>query len=255
MEIALGYIHGTTSANMNHQNGHFATPSHPGLAHRLAALWAEMDPKWQRFVQACWLKGGEKDGVPLFFYAPAAKSGHHHGYTGGLLEHTIEVAEIALFLAKLPANRDCTRQDLAVAGAMVHDVGKVLAYSWNDNGVCARSSLGKQTSHIALGLALIDDALDGVSQENDTGVIHDEEYAQIIHIVRSHHGLPSAPRTNEALIVHLADLSSASTAVMRDTDVKPNSTVMARWLGVSSLLGRAIRRGRKEMAKIRDTQK
>jgi len=140
---------------------------------------------------------------PQEFYDAPAASRHHHNYLGGLLEHTVSVAWIATHLAI--NQKQTISRDLVIAGAILHDIGKIQAYDWSG---CAIGYLtdGKMIDHIPLGLMMIKPYIEKYL-DNDTA-------QHLMHIIVSHHGLkewgsPVEPQTQEAKIVHLADLADA----------------------------------------------
>ena len=134
-----------------------------------------------------------------FRLAPAAMR-HHHAVLGGLLEHTLSVTAICDALARhYGATVD---RDLLIAGALLHDIGKVLE-------IGARAGFpytdeGKLLGHVLLGLRLIEDAARGV----DTLV--PRRLLLLEHLIASHQGRyewqsPREPRIIEALLLHHAD--------------------------------------------------
>lgn len=162
-----------------------------------------------------------KSAVDLFFAddafrvaferTPGSVNGHH-AQLGGLLLHICEVAAIAKQIARsIPA----ANVDLAVAGAMLHDIGKVEAYSVAPEGF-THTSTGMLLGHVALGALMFDRRLASSGLEL-TSAQRDE----IIHIILSHHGLlefgsPVQPMTIEAEILHWADEASAKATDMVD---------------------------------------
>lgn len=137
-----------------------------------------------------------------FYDAPAAVT-HHHNYLGGLLEHTVSVTTIAAFLAD--SQRQPINRDLVIAGAILHDIGKMKAYDWSGCTI-ERSADGKLIDHIPLGVMMLKPYLDEFA---------DTDLAQhLLHIIVSHHGIkewgsPVEPATQEAKIIHLADLADS----------------------------------------------
>jgi 3'-5' exoribonuclease len=85
-----------------------------------ALIGSIADPSLRQLVLA--LIGPKTEVGPGFRLAPAAKQ-HHHAYLGGLLEHTISVARVCDLLASHYGPR--IDRDLLLAGALLHDVGKV----------------------------------------------------------------------------------------------------------------------------------
>lgn len=139
---------------------------------------------------------------------PASIEGHHAAI-GGLLKHTSEVAAIAVSIAR------CVQADvdLVVAAALLHDIGKLEAYSW-DRGF-EPTVLNALHGHVVLGALMLDRAV----RACQTPPCSDAELAILIHLVLSHHGrrefgAPVPPLTLEAEILHHADHASARTASM-----------------------------------------
>ena len=128
---------------------------------------------------------------------PAAQT-VHHAYRGGLLEHVLKVADVATSLAGL---YDADR-DLVIAGAILHDIGKLQELEYD---LATRYSLeGNLVGHIALGVVLARTETAGI------GGFPDALRAQIEHIIVSHHGSkefgsPVEPRTVEAFLLAAAD--------------------------------------------------
>lgn len=140
---------------------------------------------------------------PQEFYDAPAASSHHHNYLGGLLEHTVSVAWIATHLAV--NQKQIINRDIIIAGAILHDIGKIQAYDWSGCSI-RYSTDGKMVDHIPLGVMILKPYIDKYL-DNDTA-------QHLLHIIVSHHGLkewgsPVEPSTQEAKIVHLADLVDA----------------------------------------------
>ncbi len=155
--------------------------SHP-LRELLERFFADGGPVWTRWREA-----------------PAAKH-YHQAYRHGLLEHCLSVAEgVSAMAATFPG----IDRDVAVAGALLHDVGKVDAYE-EENGAIELSDAGRLQGEIALGYHMVRreiEAIPGFPAETAQAVLH---------IVLSHHGLlehgsPVVPCTREATLVHMID--------------------------------------------------
>jgi 3'-5' exoribonuclease len=74
----------------------------------------------------------------------------HHAYLGGLLEHTVAVASLALELCTLHPRLD---RDLLLAAALLHDLGKTREFTYGAE--IARSDEGRMLGHVELGLRLL----------------------------------------------------------------------------------------------------
>jgi len=119
----------------------------------------------------------------------------HHSYPGGLLDHTIATAKIALSLCNVVEEVYCGKvnRDLVLSGIILHDVFKTLTYRSADNGRYINSDLGERLDHLSL-----------ITSE----LIRRDLPIDLVHVVCAHHGGqagPTWPRTVEALICHLAD--------------------------------------------------
>jgi len=133
-----------------------------------------------------------------FKRAPAAKS-MHHAYLGGLLEHTVSVAELVSELCR--HYRDLDR-DLLIAGAILHDIGKVHEFQYDL--YIDYSHSGRLLGHMVLGLQILEDAIGRLKS------FPSEEALLLKHLVLSHHGETQfgavrLPMTREALVLHFAD--------------------------------------------------
>lgn len=143
-----------------------------------------------------------------FEKTPGAPGGAHHSRLGGLLQHTYEVTSIA----KTSARTMKANVDLTIAGALLHDIGKVEAYQIQDGGFTATIK-GALLGHVVIGFQMLDRAVSSAKLAGKS-ICSDEELAEIQHIILSHHGSlefgsPVQPMTLEAEIVHWADEMSA----------------------------------------------
>jgi len=131
--------------------------------------------------------------------APAAKH-YHHAYRHGLLEHSLTVAQAVSALSGIFHG---VHRDLAVTGALLHDIGKLDAYRRIGEEI-EMTDAGRLHGEIALGYSRIRDeiaAIDGFPSELSQA---------LLHIILSHHGSlqhgsPVVPCTREATLVHMAD--------------------------------------------------
>ena len=85
-----------------------------------------------------------------FFETPGGKL-WHHAYIGGLLEHTLAVADICDTMAKLYPMAD---RDLLITGALLHDIGKMDEYGF-DKGFIDYTDEGRLWGHISIGAQLV----------------------------------------------------------------------------------------------------
>jgi 3'-5' exoribonuclease len=159
-----------------------ATVQQPHLRALLARVFGEGSELWGRYR-----------------LAPAAKH-YHQAYRHGLLEHSLSVAQSVSAISATFAGID---RDVAVTGALLHDVGKLETYA-QDAQAIELTDAGRLHGEIALGYyrirRLIED-IDGFPPQ----------LAQEVgHIILSHHGSldhgsPVVPCTREATLVHMID--------------------------------------------------
>lgn len=134
-----------------------------------------------------------------FANAPAART-MHHAYVGGLLEHTLSMASIAVFLA---GHYPYVNKDLLLSGVLLHDLGKALEY---DTGSSFEfTDDGRLVGHILRATIIVEKA----AHEMDN--IPEDDLRQLVHLVGSHHGTmewgaPVVPKTLEAILLHQIDL-------------------------------------------------
>jgi 3'-5' exoribonuclease len=159
-----------------------ATMQDPFLRELLARFFKEGSTIWERWREA-----------------PAAKY-YHQAYRHGLLEHCLSVAQgVSALSATFPG----IDRDVAVAGALLHDIGKIEAYSAG-NGAIELTDSGRLQGEIALGYYLV---------RREIEEIHGFPPATaeaLLHIILSHHGQlehgsPVVPCTREATLVHMVD--------------------------------------------------
>ena len=122
----------------------------------------------------------------------------HHAYSGGVLQHSVDVAGIAIALAEQIGNVD---KDLVVAGALLHDIGKLREIS-SQIGF-PYTNEGRLLGHIAMSIIIVQEAAAKLK-------LPAARLEQLQHILLSHHGdnekgSPVECATKEAFIVHYAD--------------------------------------------------
>ncbi len=133
-----------------------------------------------------------------FKMAPASKW-IHHNYLGGLLEHTLSLAELVL---KNSSHYKGMNLDLLLTGSILHDLGKIDELSYRRS--LDYSDEGRLLGHIILGIERIEDKIRQV-------VDFPKDLATLVkHLILSHHGQdiwgsPKKPMTLEAVMLHYLD--------------------------------------------------
>lgn len=152
---------------------------------------------------------------------PAA-SGKHHAYPGGYLEHVSAVTRTAVFLAESYQRAYAElalSKDLVVAGAILHDIGKLVELDGHEEG-SEYTPAGRLLGHMLLGRDLLRDFA------REIPGLDDETLLRLEHIVITHQGRPEwgsplAPCTPEAFLVHMADSVDAQFHIMATAITAP----------------------------------
>ncbi len=160
-----------------------------------------------------------------FERTPGAVRGHH-ARLGGLLLHVCEVASIGHQMAKSMRKANV---DLVVAGALLHDIGKVEAYTVDAKGL-GYDPRNHLIGHVVLGCLMFTERV-AASRAAGTCTLSEGHVTELQHMILSHHGSlefgsPVQPMTVEAELLHWADESSAKAdsfvESLADTELFPN---------------------------------
>ena len=150
-----------------------------------------------------------------------AEASNHHVYVGGLLEHTLHVAQTAQYLAArylqdYPHVSPPLCADCVLAGAILHDVGKLQEIQPTASGA-SFTPHGDLIGHIVLGRDLVREAAAHLAILGRP--VDDEKLLRLEHVVLSHQrlpefGSPKPPMTLEAMLVHYANEIDVKYAIM-----------------------------------------
>jgi len=137
------------------------------------------------------------------FYRGAAAKSIHHNYSGGLLEHTLEVCRLCLQAASLWPELN---RDLLLVGSLLHDLGKV--EELEVKVVPGYTTEGRLLGHIVLGTEMVAAAIKALRQEGQE--FPAELEWMLKHMILSHHGAlefgsPVIPLFPEALLLNFMD--------------------------------------------------
>ena len=207
------------------------------LAMDLQALVASVkNPYLKKLLQVFFKKGPL---WPRFQDAPAAK-GIHHAYLGGLLEHSLSVARIAESLA---AHYSGVDRSLLLAGALLHDIGKVDELVM-EVAVIDYTPQGRLKGHLVMGSEMVADAAAHIKD------FPPELLTQLQHLILSHHGRqefgsPTVPMTVEAFILSFVDDLDAKMNLMEQLRKKMKEPGL-QWTEYQRSLERYLYLGRFE---------
>ena len=169
----------------------------------------------------------DKNIAKAFSTHSAAKS-VHHGFVGGLLEHTLGVVRLCDFYC---VQYPVLNRDLLIAAAMLHDIGKLKelsAFPENDY-----TDAGQLLGHIVIGAEMVGEhikKIPGFPVKTAT---------ELKHCILAHHGeleygSPKKPCMIEAAALHLADNTDAKMETMRE--LLENNNADSEWIGFNRLM-------------------
>lgn len=149
---------------------------------------------------------GEPSFMELFKLQPAAMY-KHHGWVGGLLEHTLNVVKLCEEIHKIHPKMN---RDLLIAGAMLHDIGKMQEFAVTTN--IRMTTEGMMLGHVLIGV----EKLSAAMKEAKTA---EAIQTKLLHIMITHmgeYGSSKKPAFPEAICVFLADNLDAQLSQMED---------------------------------------
>ncbi|KPL01300.1 MAG: hypothetical protein AMJ91_00495 [candidate division Zixibacteria bacterium SM23_73_3] len=163
----------------------------------------------------------------------------HHAYVGGLLAHTLKVVQICEMAASM---YELVNRDLLITGALVHDIGKISAYS--AKGFFDYTDEGRLVGHIVSGDEMIDKKIEAIDDFPLSLAL------QLKHLILSHQGQlefasPVLPQTVEAIILHYADEMDAKVDAFSHI-IKTQRSKGKRWSDWVHLINRYIYLGQEE---------
>lgn len=150
--------------------------THPGLAGLVGRVLADRDVR---------------DGLRSL---PAAGADGHHGYAGGLLEHSVGVATLCRETAQLHPR---LRADILLAAALLHDVGRTRELGPGPGFV--PTGEGRLLGHVHLGLRIL---------EEHAGDLEPEVLSEVLHAIAAHHERNAAHTAEAAVLYHANQLDA-----------------------------------------------
>ncbi len=191
-------------------------------------------PQVRRLLESLVIEG---DTGQKFAQAPAATM-VHHAYLGGLIEHTVSVISLADTVA---AHYPRLNRDLLLAGAILHDFGKIEEYEWQRG--FRQSDCGQLVGHISQGLLLVNRAMDAIPD-------FDPLWRMLIsHVIVSHHGKleygsPKQPMILEAIALHyIEDLDAKMQIADKELSNRASVGSSPNWTKRNIWLEAALFRG------------
>ena len=188
------------------------------------------EPHLRRLTESYYIE--DTDFVKEFKVHSAAKA-VHHGFVGGLLQHTLAVTKMCDFMA---ANYPVLDRDLLVTAAIFHDIGKV--YELSSFPSNEYTDDGQLLGHIFIGAELI-----GKRIQEITG-FPPVLAAELRHCILAHHGeleygSPKKPALAEAMALFFADHADARLETV--TEVYDKADPTTEWLGYNRYVESNVR--------------
>jgi 3'-5' exoribonuclease len=163
---------------------------------------------------------------------------NHHAYSGGLLEHVVQLLE--LILAVVPQYPQLNR-DLLLMGGFLHDIGKVDELTY-DRGL-GYSDEGQLVGHLVQGVTILERKLLEIEQAGGEP-IPARLAMQLKHMIVSHHGKlefgsPKVPMTLEAIALHYLDDMDAKLHGFEQL-MREDANIDSAWTVYHPQLGRKL---------------
>lgn len=170
--------------------------------------------------------------ISKFMKHSAAKS-VHHGFIGGLMEHTLCVTRFCDYLA---TNYPFLRRDLMIMGGLFHDIGKLeelKPFPSNDY-----TDVGQLIGHIVTGTIMLSKSIDEIEG------FPEQLRTEFLHCILAHHGeleygSPKKPAMAEALALNIADSGDAKLEIMKELLQQGSKE---EWLGYNKFFESNIKR-------------
>lgn len=191
------------------------------------------NPYYKQVLSALFVENREF--VEAFKKHSAAKS-VHHGFIGGLLEHTLSVTRLCEFYTK---QYDLLNRDLLITAAICHDIGKV--YELSDFPANDYTDAGQLLGHIVMGSEMISKVIATIPG------FPQKQANELKHCILSHHGeleygSPKKPALIEAVALNFADNTDAKMETMKELLSSSSVAGTEQWLGYNKLLETNVRR-------------
>ena len=175
----------------------------------------------------------DKEFIQAFGFSSAAKM-VHHGFVGGLLEHTLSVVKLCDYYTQ---TYSYLNRDLLITSAIFHDMGKtkeLSAFPMNDY-----TDEGQLLGHIMMGTEMLHDAI------REMPDFPDKLARELKHCILAHHGeleygSPKKPALAEAVALNMADNTDAKLETLKEIFEKAGDN--DDWLGYNRLFESNIRK-------------
>lgn len=192
------------------------------------------NPSLKALLEAFFVK--DADFIKAFKQSTAAKT-VHHGFIGGLLEHTLSVTKLCDYYCK---TYPVLKRDLLLTAAICHDIGKVREISlFPENDYTDEGNL---IGHIVMGSEMVTDKMREIPGFPKT-LGNELKHCIVAHHGKLEFGSPKTPALMEAVALNYADDTDAKLEMFTEL---VNRTDTYEWLGYNRLLESNVRLTRGE---------
>ena len=201
-----------------------------GMYEELLSYGRQISNPYLRGVIEYYFEKDEKF-IRTFKGHSAAKS-VHHGFAGGLLEHTLSVVKFCEYMV----GQYDILNNLLYTAAMCHDIGKTIELSpFPENDY---TDDGQLLGHIIIGIEMIDDAIREIPE------FPKQLASELKHCIVAHHGeleygSPKKPALAEAMALNLADNADAKMQTLKEIFKDKKA---GEWLGYNRLFESNLRK-------------
>ena len=176
----------------------------------------------------------DKDIVKAFKSQSAAKT-LHHGFVGGLLEHSLSVASMCWHIAE---HYKILNRDLLISAALLHDIGKIEEFS--DFPLNDYTDAGNLLGHIVIGSEMVSDAARNI-EGFPVALLNELKHCILSHHGKFEYGSPKRPAIAEAIALNFADDMDAKLEYCKELFRSPNQEG-GDWLGYNRFFESNFRR-------------
>ena len=167
------------------------------------------------------------------FRKSSAAKAVHHGFVGGLLEHTLSVAKLCdYYCTAYPV----LKRDLLLTAAICHDIGKtreLSAFPENDY-----TDEGQMLGHIVIGAQMVADKAAGIA-DFPKALLTQVQHCILAHHGKYEYGSPKIPAIIEAVALNYADDTDAKMETFKE--ILDNNSEVTGWFGYNRLFESNLR--------------
>lgn len=204
------------------------------FAELIGIIGTIQNPSLKALLEAFFVK--DADFIKAFKQSTAAKT-VHHGFIGGLLEHTLSVTKLCDYYCK---TYPVLKRDLLLTAAICHDIGKVREISlFPENDYTDEGNL---VGHIVMGSEMVTDKMREIPGFPKT-LGNELKHCIVAHHGKLEFGSPKTPALMEAVALNYADDTDAKLEMFTEL---VNRTDTYEWLGYNRLLESNVRLTRGE---------